>query len=104
LWGSALRPYLERGGVIVLFEGAASHGGTHQVLAGAGLMSTSPLMSIEGLSLDVVRRFDVVALSVPDPYRGEVSTVAFTTASSSDAVVSYVGSGSPAPVVLHSVF
>ena len=104
LWASALRPYLERGGVVVVFEGAASHGGTHQVLAGAGLMPTSPLMSVEGLNLDVVRRFDVVALSVPDPYRGEVSTVAFTGASLADAVVSHIGSGSPAPVVLHSVF
>jgi hypothetical protein len=100
LWEMAFIGYLERGGVIVLFEGVSGHDGTHQVLATAGLIGMSSVASIDGAGVGVVRPGDVVALGVPTSYRAELSSVALPTSDSSVAVASHTSG----PVVLHWVF
>jgi hypothetical protein len=98
LWANAMDMFLRRGGVVVLFDGPAGHGGTHQILEAAALFDASGTTDVSGDELTVVNAVDGVAVGVPLRYRAEVNTVRF------DGVVSeVVVADGEAPVVLHRV-
>lgn len=78
-WHVALGTFLDRGGVVVLFDGQGTNGGTWQILAAAGLFSGTARHDVSGDSVRVVAPGDAVALSVPLVYRGELSSVRFET-------------------------
>ncbi len=97
-WSTALPMFVDRGGVIVVFDGPGDNDGTHQTLAGAGLFSATGIVDISADNLTVDRPADALALGVPLTYRGQLSTVRFLTADT-EIVVSH----DRGPVVLHHV-
>lgn len=96
-WGAALDGFLRRGGVVVVFDGAGSNAGTWQVLQAAGLFDATARTDISRTFLNVVAPIDATVTGVPLRYRGEPSTVAFT--SLEEGVV--VRDETLAPVVFH---
>jgi hypothetical protein len=98
-WSNSMMDFLDRGGVIVLFEGTGDHEGTHQILESAGMFTAGPRAAVSGDELMVQQPGDAVALGVPLTYRGETSTVRFESADPSIVVSHPEG-----PVVVHRVF
>lgn len=97
-WGTALTVFLERGGVVVVLDGPAAHGGTHQILEAAGLFDAGAMREVSGEMLEVVDPYDPVSLGVPDHYRAEGGSVSF-----SGIVGDSVVADGTAPVVVHLV-
>lgn len=97
-WHVALATFLERGGVVVLFDGQGTNAGTWQILAAAGLFSGTARHDVSGDRVRVVAPGDAVALAVPLVYRGELSSVRFETTEPGVVVAHDDG-----PVVVHRV-
>lgn len=98
-WSTALRSFLRRGGVIVVFDGGGAHSGTWQILDEAGLLDAGGRSDITGEELTVVSRGDTVARLVPPTYNAEDRSVAFESAPDGTVVVEHEGD----PVVIHEV-
>jgi hypothetical protein len=76
-WARALSTFLERGGVVVAFDGMGANAGTHTVLRTAGLFDASRRDDVTGRVLEVTAPGDAVAWGLPLRYRGEASSVRF---------------------------
>ena len=98
-WARALESFLDRGGVVVLFDGTGSNEGTWQILDEAGLFLATGRTDVSSDVVRVVRAGDGVAVGVPLSYRGETSTVRFDTTEETVVVEHDEG-----PVVVHRVF
>lgn len=98
-WATALRSFLRRGGVIVVFDGGGSHSGTWQILDEAGLLDAGGRSDVSGDELMVVSRGDAVARLVPRDYAAENMSVAFDMAPDGTVVVEHP----TGPVVIHQV-
>ena len=110
-WGAALWQFVNRGGVIVVFDGAdaaddtVKNLGTFQVLDDAGFGGVTGRSDVSDSTLTVFRPSDTVVQGVtPIPYRGEMTTVSFTTSLGSDDSVVSVQPGGVQPVVIHRTF
>jgi hypothetical protein len=100
-WAMALNDFLNNGGTVVVLDGASpNNAGTHQILTSAGLSAITGLTVVTGENLTVVSPGDAVAVRVPRTYRGEMSSVSFTTGDGIQIVRAISG----APVVLHRTF
>jgi hypothetical protein len=97
-WRVGLRTFLRRGGVVIVFDGPSSNGGTYRILQAAGLFTAASRTEVTGDTLTVVAPGDAVALSVPLTYAAEMSTVRFET-TEMEVVVEH----SEGPVVVHGV-
>jgi hypothetical protein len=97
-WSVALRTFLRRGGVVVVFETPAANLGTWQVLAPAGLFSAASRTVVPSGTLHVMAPGDAVAIDVPLLYSVERNTVRFDGAEGTVVVADALG-----PVVLHRV-
>lgn len=96
-WALPLASFLQRGGVIVLFETAsAEHAGTFQILEDAGLFTARSRTDSTGAVISVTAPSDAVALRVPLSYAGSRGTVRFDTIETT--VVTATSEG---PVVIH---
>lgn len=91
--------FLGRGGIVVLLDGEAAHGGTFQVLQAAGLFTAGGRTVVTGDVMAVVAPADAIASNVPSSYGGELTTVSFATADGTEVVEAPSGE----PVVLHLV-
>jgi hypothetical protein len=78
-WSRALRGFLVRGGVVVLFDGGGTNAGTHQILQQAGLFSAQARMSLAPRTVHIEAAADAVASSVPIQYQAQSQTVGFDT-------------------------
>ena len=92
----ALDPYLARGGVIIVIEGADRTG--HLFAAGAHLYQTAAPLDVTGQAMMLAAPTDTVADQVLAPYLGEATTVSFP--GIADPVVATLGG---ATVVFHRV-
>ena len=99
MWSVALSSFVRRGGVIVVFDGPATHDGTYQVLEAAGLFAATGRIDVTDDVIDVVAPGDAVAVGVAASYRGETATMRFET-SEETVVVRHVDG----PVVIHKAF
>ncbi|MFW5877360.1 MAG: hypothetical protein ACOCXM_11530, partial [Myxococcota bacterium] len=97
-WKTALDSFVQRGGVIVLFDGGGAHEGTWQILDAAGLFGAMGRVDVTGDPLDVTAPGDAVVLNVPQVYRAERQSVRFET-DEGGAVVEHADG----PVVFHHV-
>ena len=80
MWGPALRAFLARGGVVVVFDTTSTeHAGTWRILDGAGLFNATPNQSATGAVITIATPADAVAVRVPLRYVGQRTTVHFTT-------------------------
>ena len=99
-WAAPLRTFVQRGGVVVLFEGGGANLGTYQLLLNSGLFAVSGVDPIPANSIVRVLESataDAVTLDVPREYRARPSSFTFDTPER--AVYSDVDSD--LPVVLH---
>lgn len=95
-WQPALDPFLARGGVVVVIEGADRTG--HLFAAGAHLFTSGEPVDVTGQALVLAAPTDTVADQVLAPYLGEATTVSFP--GLADPVVATPGGGA---VVVHRV-
>ncbi len=99
-WAASLASFLQRGGVVVLFDGPATHAGTWQLLSGTGLVSIAGTTDVGGNSLTVDVLGDAVVTGASSgTYTAEAGSVRFDSSDSTQVV----GDGS-GPVVIHRVF
>lgn len=99
-WKTALGEFLARGGIVVVFDGAAIHAGTWQILQGAGLFQADgPTTLLPDSLLTVTLPVDSVVLGVPITYTAVLNTVWFNTTDPNVVVRHPDG-----PVVIHRVF
>jgi hypothetical protein len=99
-WRIGLGTFLRRGGVVVVFETPSEdNAGTYQLLDAAGLFTATAITDVSGDAVDLVSAVDGVALGVPVRYRGETSTVWFSTPAT-EVVVRHADG----PVVLHRIY
>lgn len=81
-WSNALRTFLFRGGVVLLFDGGGTNDGTYQVLkyatqASVPLFDATARVSIPQRILSLVRANDAVAGGVSTEYQSQGETVGF---------------------------
>ncbi len=94
---TALTQFLERGGVVVLFDAQSAHNtGTHQLLDAAGLFGARSMIVSTADLLDVVAASDALTVGVPQRYRARGGTVRFDGMEARAVVTDGVG-----PVVTH---
>ncbi len=98
MWSVALRTFLQRGGVVVVFETVDENAGTWQVLEAAGLFSAVAREPLTTGTLRVMTPGDAVAIDVPLIYSVERNTVRFDSSDGTIVVADSVGA-----VVLHRV-
>ncbi len=89
LWSVALDTYTRRGGVVVVFDGPATHSGTWQVLARAALLDVGGQVTITGDEVTLTDPSDTVAFGVPIRYVGERETVRFEATDGAQSVVAH---------------
>lgn len=97
--GRGLTTFLQRGGVVVIFDGPGANAGTWQLPVAAGIFDATGSVDVTSEMLDIVAPGDAVALGAPLSYRAEMSTVRFE--SMDEQVVVEHADG---PVVVHRVF
>ncbi|MEZ4256703.1 MAG: hypothetical protein R3A78_13495 [Polyangiales bacterium] len=97
-WSQALTEFLDRGGIVVLAEGPASHAGTWQILEGAGVFQANGRTVVNDDDLSVSSPLDAVVVGVPISYKGLKNTMWFDT--TEDTTVVSLPDG---PVVVHRV-
>jgi len=98
-WKSALDSFLAAGGIVVLLDGPANHGGTYQILAAAGIADLGGRHDVTAPILMVTAPTDAVARSVPPSYGYEKDTVAFDRSTGTT-----VTSDGASPVVIHQLY
>lgn len=80
VWSTALRGFLRRGGVILLFDAGGANAGTYQILGpdGADLMPvTGRSAAFASRDLELVAFSDAIAAGMPSRYRSEGLTATF---------------------------
>jgi hypothetical protein len=95
-WRPAIDQFVAAGGVLIVLDGPAAHGGTHQILAGAELADIAGRNDVTAPTVAIAAPTDALASGVPLVYAAAASTVWFDT--DTDDMV--VGDGTR-PVVLH---
>jgi len=96
LWSRAMETFLLRGGVVVVLDTLAPHGGTWQLLEAAGRMSADGIGDATLSTARILSPTDAVAIGVPLSYRAEATSVHFIGAD----LPGVVGDGA-LPIVLH---
>ncbi|MEM1417949.1 MAG: hypothetical protein AAGH15_23835 [Myxococcota bacterium] len=96
---TALRTFVNRGGVVAVTDGDGAHAGTWQVLDEALLLEATSRTNVSLATLAVVAPADTIANLVPLAYRGESDTVYFSTAAGTVVVEHPSG-----PVAIHTIF
>ena len=74
-WAAPLAPYLARGGVVVVLEGA--DGVSYRLAHGAALYTIGAPLTVTGAQVVLVDGSDAVAQQVPTPYLATGSSVTF---------------------------
>jgi hypothetical protein len=97
-WSRAMQTFIARGGVIVLFDGGGTNGGTHQILQEAGMFTATQRVPLTPRTVNVEAPNDAIARFVPAVYQAQNFTVGFDTAETTvvvrDRMTGY-------PVVVH---
>jgi len=75
-WASALRAYVNRGGLIIELVGFSANRGV-ELMRGAGLTSASDVEGFIDVALRVVDRSHYLSAGVPDTFNGMNGTIAF---------------------------
>ena len=76
-WSRALREFVRRGGVVVLFDGGGANAGTQQILQAAGLFAASSREALLPRTLNIESPGDAVASAVPSRYQSQEHTVGY---------------------------
>ena len=96
LWSRAMETFLLRGGVVVVLDTLAPHGGTWQLLEAAGRMHADGIADATLATARILSATDAVAIGVPLSYRAEATSVHFIGAD----LPGVVGDGA-LPIILH---
>ncbi len=96
LWSRAMETFLLRGGVVVVLDTLAPHGGTWQLLEAAGRMAGDAIEDATLTTARIVAPTDAVAIGVPLSYRAEATSVRFV-----GADLPVVVTDGALPIVLH---
>ena len=102
-WATALSDFVQAAKTIVVLEGAYPNAGTYQIVQQANLFHATGRTEVTGQTLVVARPGDAIATRVPQTYRGERSTVWFSTMDQ-PVVVQVATDAGIQPVVIHLVF
>ena len=102
-WATALSDFVQAGKTIVVLEGFYPNAGTYQIVQQANLFHATGRMEVTGQTMVVSRPGDAIATRVPQTYRGERSTVWFSTLDQT-VVVQVATDAGVEPVVVHLVF
>jgi hypothetical protein len=95
-WSRAMETFLLRGGVVVVLDTLAPHGGTWQLLEAAGRMRADGIEDATLATARILSPTDAVAIGVPLSYRAEATSVRFVGCD----LPGVVGDGA-LPIVLH---
>lgn len=74
-WATSIDLFLQRGGVVVVLEGAA--GVSYRFAAGANLVVSDPPVEVTGMHALIADATDAVAQQVLSPYLAETTSVVF---------------------------
>ena len=98
-WSRALRAFVARNGVVVLFDGGGTNAGTYQLLQEGGLFTAAARVNLSPRIVNVVAPGDALASFVPIRYQAMDFTVGFETTDTTVVVRDPMMSG--LPVVIH---